>query len=91
MTGTAELDHRVTALEKAQNETTQTLRWVVAKVGRIAAVQDEHTLRLERLEDRLDKVETRLEGLQNEFSAFRRELPAMMADVMRDVLKEQPK
>ena len=45
-----DLDRRATALEAAQSDTTQTLRWVVAKLGRIQAVQDEHTLRLERLE-----------------------------------------
>jgi hypothetical protein len=84
VTDAAELDRRVTALETAQNETTQTLRWTVAKIGRIAAVQDEHTLRLER-------IETRLDGLQNEFSAFRRDLPVIIADVMRGVLKEHGK
>lgn len=84
MTGAVELEHSVTALETAQNETTQTLRWTVAKIGRIAAVQDEHTLRLER-------IETDVAKLQTEFSAFRRELPVMIGDVMRDVLKEQGK
>jgi chromosome segregation ATPase len=59
-----DLDQRVTALEQAQGDTTQTLRWVVAKLGRIQAVQDEHTLRLERVEDRLEKVEGRLERVE---------------------------
>jgi chromosome segregation ATPase len=59
-----DLDRRTTALEHAQGETTQTLRWVVAKLGRIQAVQDEQTLRLERLETRLDKVEGRLEKVE---------------------------
>jgi chromosome segregation ATPase len=65
MTPTLEsLDRRVTALEAAQGETTQTLRWVVAKLGRIQAVQDEHTLRLERVEQRLDGVEQRLDRVE---------------------------
>jgi hypothetical protein len=51
-----DLDRRVTALEVAQNDTTQTLRWVVAKLGRIQAVQDEHTLRLERIEAKVDAL-----------------------------------
>jgi chromosome segregation ATPase len=59
-----DLDQRCTVLERAQGETTQTLRWVVAKLGRIQAVQDEHTLRLERLEGRLEKVEGRLERVE---------------------------
>lgn len=66
-----DLDRRTTALEHAQGETTETLRWVVTKLARMQAVQDEHTLRLERLEskvdkldDRLGKVETRLEKVE---------------------------
>jgi uncharacterized coiled-coil protein SlyX len=58
-----DLDRRVTALERTQGETTETLRWVVTKLARIQAVQDEHTLRLERLETRLDNVETKLDSL----------------------------
>jgi chromosome segregation ATPase len=59
-----DLDRRVSALERAQGDTTETLRWVVAKLGRIQAVQDEHTLRLERVEGRLEKVEGRLEKVE---------------------------
>ena len=91
-----ELDRRVTALEAAQNDTTQTLRWVVAKLGRVSSVQDEHTLRLERVETRLGSVETRLgnvetglAGVRTDLAGLRRDLPGMMADVMREVLKEQ--
>jgi uncharacterized coiled-coil protein SlyX len=53
MTTIEDLDRRVTTLERAQNDTTETLRWVVAKLGRVSAVQDEHTLRLERIETTL--------------------------------------
>lgn len=88
MTDLAELERRVTALEAAQNDTTQTLRWVVAKLGRVAAVQEEHTLRLDRIESRLDKVEDKLDRLQSDFSAHREELPGMIADIMREVLRE---
>jgi hypothetical protein len=58
-----DLDRRVTALERTQGETTETLRWVVTKLARMQAVQDEHTLRLERLETRLDNVEAKLDSL----------------------------
>jgi peptidoglycan hydrolase CwlO-like protein len=58
-----DLDRRATALEAAQGDSTQTLRWVVAKLGRIQAVQDEHTLRLERVEARLDSVESKVDAL----------------------------
>jgi hypothetical protein len=51
-----DLDKRVTALEHAQGETTETLRWVVTKLARLQAVQDEHTLRLERVESKVDAL-----------------------------------
>ena len=58
-----DLDRRVTVLERTQSDTTETLRWVVTKLARMQAVQDEHTLRLERLELRIDNVETKLDAL----------------------------
>ena len=51
-----DLDRGVTALEAAQGDTTQTLRWVVAKLARVQAVQDEHTLRLDSLEAKVDAL-----------------------------------
>jgi uncharacterized coiled-coil protein SlyX len=58
-----DLDRRVTGLERTQSDTTETLRWVVTKLARMQAVQDEHTLRLERVEARLDSLETKVDAL----------------------------
>lgn len=58
-----DLDMRTTALERAQGETTETLRWVVTKLARVQAVQDEHTLRLERLESKVDTMESKVDAL----------------------------
>jgi hypothetical protein len=58
-----DLDRRVTALERTQSDTTETLRWVVTKLARMQAVQDEHTLRLERVEARLDGLKTKVDAL----------------------------
>jgi len=84
------LDRRVTALEVAQGETTQSLRWVVTKLARIQAVQDEHTLRLERmeskvdgLETRLDKVEARLGNVERKLDGLIEALPGIVADAVR--------
>lgn len=73
MTAIDELERRVSALEAAQNDTTQTLRWVVARLGRMSSVQDEHTLRLER-------IETDLRGL-------RTDLPDMLSAAVRDGIR----
>jgi chromosome segregation ATPase len=91
-----ELERRVAALEAAQNDTTQTLRWVVTKLAQMSALQNEHTLRLEsidgrldRMENRLDKIDGRLDRSERESANWRRDLPAMMAETMREVLREQ--
>lgn len=92
-----DLDRRATALERAQGETTESLRWVVAKLGRIQAVQDEHTLRLERLEtkvdgleakvDRLevkvDRLEVKVDRLESKVDGLIEALPGLIVDAIR--------
>jgi hypothetical protein len=92
-----DLERRTSKLEQAQNETTESLRWVVAKLGRIQAVQDEHTLRLERLEtvqqdhtSRLERLETvqtdhtsRLERLEHKLDGLIEALPGVVVDAVR--------
>jgi hypothetical protein len=73
-----DLDRRVTALEQAQGETTNTLRWVVAQLGRIQAVQDEHTVRLEGIEGRLERVKARLDSVEAKVDV----LPRVIADLI---------
>jgi hypothetical protein len=58
-------------------ETTETLRWVVAKLGRVQAVQDEHTLRLERLETKVDRLESRLENVESRLGTVEGKLDAL--------------
>jgi chromosome segregation ATPase len=72
-----DLDRRVGALERAQGETTETLRWVVTKLARLQAVQDEHTLRLERLETKVDKLDDRLVKVETQLEA----LPRVIAEM----------
>jgi len=45
--------------------------------------------RLDRVEQRLDRVENKLDSLDVRFSAFMREYPATVADVMRQVQRER--
>jgi chromosome segregation ATPase len=51
-----DLDRRVSALERAQGDTTESLRWVE---GRLEKVEG----RLEKVEGRLDSVESKLDAL----------------------------
>ena len=87
-----DLDRRVSALEKAQEDTTETLKWVVARLGRIQAVQDEHTLRLERLEHKVDgldghlrNVHARLGSLERKLDELMNSLPGLIADAVQSV------
>lgn len=44
--------------------------------------------RLDNVEKRLERVETDLAALRSEFNTFRKELPGMIAETMREVLRE---
>ena len=80
-----DLDRRTTALEKAQGDTTDTLKWVVAKLGRIQAVQDEHTVRLERLETKVDGLDARLGSVERKLDGLIEALPGLIAEAVRSV------
>jgi len=98
VTDIADLERRVAALEAAQNETTESQRWMAATLGRIAAVQDEHTMQLKRLggrldnvDSRLDKVDSRLDRVEGEMKSMREDikaLPSILAETMREVLRD---
>lgn len=82
MTDLIDLERRVAALEAAQKETAQTQEWMAGTLGRIAAVQDRHTASLTDHTKRLDRIEADLKGL-------RADLPAMLAEAVREGLKDR--
>ncbi|MGH6814115.1 MAG: hypothetical protein ACREC6_00260 [Hyphomicrobiaceae bacterium] len=45
--------------------------------------------RMSRVEGRLDSVETELRGVKQDIADLRRDLPAMIAQSLREVLREQ--
>ena len=65
------------------SEPTDTLRWVVAKLGRFQAVQDEHTLRLERLERKVDAMDARLGNVERKLDGLIEALPSLITDAVR--------
>jgi hypothetical protein len=77
-----ELEQRVSALETAQKETAKTQTWMASTLGRIASVQDQHTVAIAELQADVREVKADLKGLRND-------LPAIIADTMREVLREQ--
>jgi hypothetical protein len=81
MTTIDELERRVVALETAQKETAKTQTWMASTLGRIASVQDQHTVAIAELQADMREVKADLKGL-------RADLPAMLADAVREGLKQ---
>ncbi len=44
---------------------------------------------MDRFEARMDQLETRLERIETEVRALRRDLPQLIAETMREVLRER--
>jgi hypothetical protein len=82
MTTLEELDRRVTALERAQNDNTQSLKWVVTQLAKAQVTLDEHTLRLDRVETKVDQIKSDLDGLV-------KDLPRIVGDAVREALDER--
>ena len=80
MTDIIDLERRVAALEVAQRETAKTQTWMASTLGRIASVQDQHTVAITELQAGVRRVEAKIDGLATN-------LPAMLADAVREGLK----
>jgi hypothetical protein len=90
----AEFDHlkaRVDVVEREVDGEKTVTRHILEQTRRngddLAAVKS----RLDRVDQRFDDVEGRLGGLEREMNSFRKELPKIVGDVMRDVLRERDK
>ena len=90
-----DLKHRMTVLEnevKANHDFSvklfiyiRDMRDDIALLRSHAVVMDK---RVEHLEQRMERVESDIAALRSEFNAFRQELPSLIADTMREVLRE---
>ena len=90
-----EPERRVVALERANTPNVETLKWVAGTLGHVKATQDEHTVRLDRIETVQDKhtkrperVESEVRGLRSDFAGYRAEFPGIVANALRGVLKK---
>ena len=85
----AELKRRVAELEGEAKGERQLSRRQFEQIREIRddlAVLRSHAVTVEM---RLDRIEARIGRLESEFTAFRRELPALIAETMREVLREE--
>lgn len=85
MTDIAELERRVIALESAHNTNTQTLNWIVGTLGRLAADVSSVKEDVKALRNDVGAMDRRL---TDSVTALRRDLPGIVAETMREVLKE---
>ena len=91
----SEIEGRVTALEQAQNDNTQSLRWLIKSTAQMKKQQDEHTATLaDHTRTLADHTRTlsdhtrRLDRIEHEVKSLRTDLPTIVADSMRVVLKK---
>jgi predicted nucleic acid-binding Zn-ribbon protein len=61
---------------------------VKTRVDRIEEKVDRLDQKFERLEQKVDRLEADLRGLRSDFNSSQEKLPGIIADVMRDVLRE---
>ncbi len=87
----AQLDARISSLEVAARHNAKQIEWMASTLGRVAATQDQHTKDLTELRSHAVRLDQRLDALESKVSAeiggLRRDLPSIVADAMREVLK----
>jgi chromosome segregation ATPase len=76
----AQLDARVSSLEVAARHNAKQIEWMATTLGRMSATQDQHTKEMAEL--RADVT-----AIKVDLSSLRRDLPSIVADAMREVLK----
>ena len=76
-----ELKEDVALLRRRAISTGQKVEEMDARMGALEA-------RMEKLEGRMDKLEIGLEGVRADIAGLRRDLPGMIAETMREVLRE---
>lgn len=94
MTDIIDLERRVAALEAAQRETAKTQTWMASTLGRIASVQDQHTVAIAALQTDVTELKADVGELKADVRAvkadmkgLRADLPAMLVDAVREGLK----
>ena len=90
-----ELKTRVSRLERASINNTETITWMAGTLGAMETMQDNHTGRLDSINNRLDGIDNRLgrleadvRGVKSDISGLRQEMPGIVADAMREVLRK---
>jgi seryl-tRNA synthetase len=97
------VEARLTAVEQAQNDNTQSLRFIlttvaqmkavqdelVVTVGEVKVVQDQHTKTLDHHGKRLDSIEAELRGVRGDITALRKDFPNIVAEAVREGMRDK--
>lgn len=82
-----DLERRVSALETAQRETAKTQTWMASTLGRIASVQDQHSVAIAELQADMREVKAELREVKADLKGLRTDLPTMLSEAVREGLK----
>ncbi len=92
----ATLSRRVSALEKSDVANTKSIEFIASTLGGMKAVQDMHTKRLDGIDGVLDGLKavqenhtSRLGRMEADIKGLRADMPSIVADAMREVLREK--
>ena len=82
------LQDRVSVVEREVDGEKMLSRYILQQVRAngddLAAVKT----RMDRFESKMDGMDTRLGAVENNLTQFRKDMPSIVADAMREVLKE---
>jgi outer membrane murein-binding lipoprotein Lpp len=77
----AELTSRVTRLERASVNNTETIGWLAGTLGGMKAVQDDHTQRLDRIETDVQVLKSDVAILKSDVSTLKSDVAILKSDV----------
>jgi archaellum component FlaC len=90
-----DLKSRVTRLERASVNNTETIGWMAGMLGTIKSIQDTHTKRMDGIDARFDRVDSDIREVKADLRAvkatveeLRDELPGIVAAAMREVMRK---
>jgi chromosome segregation ATPase len=83
------VEARLDTLTEAMAHLTASTAELRSRIDKLDSRMDKLESRMDKLESRMDKLDSRMDQLDANFTAFQRGLPALIADTMREVLREQ--
>jgi uncharacterized coiled-coil DUF342 family protein len=90
-----DLKARVTRLERASVNNTETIGWMAGMLGTIKSIQDTHTKRMDAMDARFDRMDSEIREVKADVravkatvDALREELPGIVAAAMREVMRK---